>query len=200
MNRNRKRSIWHWAATFVAIVLVIWLPDHTLLGFVEEEHHFPRNIFEAARSGSTWQISRYLAKGADVNDRQLGYTPLMQAATRGKLPAAEYLIAKGADVNAKYYDETALRSALRRKNLRMVELLLDHGAKVNEKGEDGFTPLLLVLAPSWMGRNADLVEVLVEHGADVNERDKYKSSPLAYAEKYNWEDITAYLRAHGAKP
>lgn len=184
----------------LAGILIYWASNYTLLGFVEEEYHFPRDIWEAARSGSTWQIGKFLARGAKVNARDdMGHTPLLWTANRNKLPAAKYLISRGADLNVNYYDETPLTDALMKRNERMVALLLDHGASVKTRDKIGRTPLIFLLSSSYIREDFRLVKLLVEHGADVNARDKYKSSPLGYAQKYHYDEIADYLRAHGAK-
>lgn len=202
MNRKSKWSVGNLIFPILACAFIIWATHYTVLGFVAGEHHFPRNIFEAARSGSTWQIGKFLDRGANINAKDdMGYTPIMWAVNRNKLPAAKYLVSKGADVNAHNYYETALRLALMNKNQRMVELLLHHGAKVNDRDENGQTPLLMLVSmTSCFGKNERLAELLINNGADVNARDKYKSSALGYAERYHWDNTVRFLRAHGAKP
>jgi len=201
MNRKSKWSTRNVIGAAVALAAFYWATHYTVLGFVEREHHFPRNIFEAARSGSTWQIGKFIARGANVNaNDDMGFTPLMWTANRNKLPAAVYLISKGANVNVGGGGLTALRCALMNKNRRMVELLLHHGAKVNDRDENSQTPLLMLISmTSCFGKNERLAELLIDHGADVNARDKYKSSPLGYAERYQWDATIRLLRAHGAK-
>ena len=201
MNAKRKWSARSFIGAILAFAVYYWAISYTVVGFVAEEHHFPRNISEAAQSGSTWQIGKFLARGAKVNGRDdLGFTPLLRAVIRDKLPATEFLISKGADVNASASGETALGWAVYKKDVRLVELLLDHGARVDAKTHDGRTPLLMLISESsCLGKNERLAEVLVQHGADVNARDEYNSSPLGYAERYQWDNTIRLLRAHGAK-
>jgi len=201
MNAKSKWSVRRSIGAVLAVAVFYWAMNYTFVSFVTENYHFPRNISEAAQSGSTWQIGKFLARGAKVNARDdLGYTPLLRAVVRDKRPAVEFLIAKGADVSVSASGETALCWALMRKNEHMVELLLAHGARVDDKDHDGRTPLLMLISESsCLGKNERLAEVLVQHGADVNARDEYNSSPLGYAERYQWDNTVRLLRAHGAK-
>ena len=201
MNAKSKWSVRSSIGAVLAVAVFYWAMNYTVVGFVTQKYHFPRNIFEAAESGSTWQIGKFLARGAKVNARDdLGLTPLLWAINKNKPPAAEFLISKGADVNVSGNGDSALCWALMRKNEHMVELLLDHGARADDRDHEGRTPLLMLISSSgWLGEDERLAELLVEHGADVNARDKYNSSPRGYAERYHWDNTIRLLRAHGAK-
>ncbi len=89
--------------------------------------------------------------------------PLMSAADKGDLDAANALLDKGADVNEWVYG-TALTAASVRGNTDMVKLLIDRGADVNAMSAGGFSPLGLAAEHG----HADIVEILIAKGADVD--------------------------------
>lgn len=86
-----------------------------------------------AEMGEQKIIEYLLQKKADVNHRaQLGYTPLMFAATSNRLPIAKMLLGAGADINLVSSDgnhSTALSLATEQKHQEMIQLLLSFGAK-----------------------------------------------------------------------
>ena len=46
-------------------------------------------------------VEKCIQKGADINEKKYGWTPLMTAAYHGNLTIAKYLIKEGADLNVK---------------------------------------------------------------------------------------------------
>ena len=86
-------------------------------------------------------IDKLIGKGADVNEKENGETPLHCAVKVNNIPAAEALIGHGADVNIPdNYDNTALHLAVEKGSLRLVNLLIDNNAKVNARDGNGETP------------------------------------------------------------
>jgi len=99
---------------------------------------------QASRTGDIKLLQSLIAKGANVNERDLNeWTPLHEAAHNGKIEAAELLISHGADVNVKDKDGwTPLFLAMPSGNKDLIALFVDNGADVNIKcGQYEETPL-----------------------------------------------------------
>ena len=124
---------------------------------------------------------------AGVND------DLLEAATRGDLPAVKGLIAKGADVNTKARNgTTVLMVASAGGFVEVVQLLLAKGADVNTRRYDGGTALIAASDQS----HKEVVELLLARGADVNARDNDGKSALIHSHQ---RGITELLIRAGAK-
>ena len=87
------------------------------------------------------EVADLVKKGADVNIQdEMGYTPLIWAASMGKNDTARKLIELGADVNKMdKAGRTALMLAVINREEIMAALLLRNGAFVNARDYAGFT-------------------------------------------------------------
>ncbi len=109
------------------------------------------DIWKAAASGNIEAVQQHLEAGTDVDAKEPpgGGTPLLVAATFGRVKAAKLLIEKGANVNAKSNDgATALHGAAFFCHTEVVQLLLAKGADANAKNIRGETPIDAV-AGKW---------------------------------------------------
>jgi outer membrane protein assembly factor BamB len=89
-------------------------------------------LFEAARAGDTASIIGALDRGADVNAKaRYDVTPLIFAASGGKLDAVRLLVARGADVNSQdsFYRARAAEMALGNGHADVALFLLQNGAR-----------------------------------------------------------------------
>lgn len=92
-------------------------------------------LWEAARAGDTVQIAAAIEQGADVNAKaRYDVTPLIFAASNGRLEAVKLLLARGADVNAQdsFYRARAIDMALTNGHTDVVMLLLQNGAVADD--------------------------------------------------------------------
>ena len=81
-------------------------------------------------------VKKHLADGEDMNAIDDGWTPLCEAAYKGRKEIAELLIAEGADVNAKDGGgNTPLDWAIKYKRTKIADLLRKHGGKTSEELE-----------------------------------------------------------------
>src|SRR6185295_18064490 len=89
------------------------------------------SLWEASRAGDTARITAALAQGADVNAKsRYDVTPLIFAASSGRLEAVKLLISRGANVNAQdsFYRASAVDMAMSNSHTDVVLYLLQNGA------------------------------------------------------------------------
>ena len=110
------------------------------------------------------ELKRVIADGADVNERDGGWTLLMSAARD---------------------DEP---------NLNIVKILLDAGADVNAVDDFGETALKKAVYARYSPENLELIEMLIVAGADPNIANDDGETPLMYAARYRNPDVVKELR------
>jgi hypothetical protein len=118
-------------------------------------------LLAAAGQGRVEVVRLLLERGADVNARSGGWTPLPLALSSGVSPEiARLLVAHGANVNAREPDlqRTALMIAAVSGELELVRDILDKGAEVNALDADGKTALDVAGNPA-------ITALLHAHGA-----------------------------------
>jgi uncharacterized protein len=94
--------------------------------------------------------------------------PLVDAASRGDLPAVRTLLGQKVDVNAARVDGmTALHAAVYADRLDIAEALLRAGAKATAADRYGVTPLYLAA----VNGNAEMIRRLLDAGVDPNAAD-----------------------------
>ncbi|KAH8765212.1 ankyrin repeat-containing domain protein [Hyaloscypha sp. PMI_1271] len=160
-----------------------------------------------------------------INTRHLFGTPLHIAARQGYSAIASLLLEHGADVNSR---DNKKRTPLHRvliarvtsnsKSLEssidvdfgnsrfypLVPLLLDYGADVNAIGEDGETPLSMLLCPRskslWKHRSVDhdFAKALLEGGADIQGSKSTKGDLTTQAWVRRDGSLMEFLIKHGA--
>jgi len=147
----------------------------------------------AAQNNDVDVAKRFIAKGWDVNSKDLNMeTPLTYAAgSSGEM--IRLLLEKGADVNAQNLKgNTALHIATRQGKTDMTHLLITSGAKVNLANKDGETPLY----HAALSGQAEAIRLLLDQHADIKLQPTSASTLLhAAAEGGNPELLDRLLRA-----
>lgn len=144
---------------------------------------FVESIFEACKTENYAEVKRLIDLGADVNcQNDYGETPLFYCR---EVKIAELLIQHGADVNAvsdtsKLVEERCVTPIFN----CIYRLLFDDSFK-------GRTP-------QNEQREVKLIDLFINHGADVNHRNSCGNTPLIYAVKNNYMELTKILLLHSA--
>jgi ankyrin repeat protein len=182
-------------------------------------------LTEAAANGEPKRVMRMLAKGADVNARDIyGLTPLMHASSEGYVRTAKLLLGHGAKVNARadcieYISDcgpivgesepargvTALMRAAGGGHLELVKLLLKKGANVNAeanfcldetgKVSRGWNVLIYAVQSG----NVAVSSLLIKRGAKVNAMTDRGWTALMQASIRGNLPLVKLLVQHGAE-
>jgi len=154
----------------------------------------------AAQYGHADVLALLIEHGGDVNSRRPSSwnTPLIMAASRGRVDCCRLLLDKGANPNEYGMfggtSHTALQCAAEGGHLEVVNLFLARGIGPNEK--QGSTS---ALHRACKDNHLDVVKRLVAAGADINSRQEWdKNTPLQLAVKYDRSEVAAFLRQVGA--
>ena len=132
----------------------------------------------------------------DEVDADLGWSPLLRAATNGQEVMVRLLIEKGADIETKSPNNgTPLSCAAEANYEAIVEFLLENGANVGAGDDFGWRPLHRVMVNQ---DGESVAQMLLGHGADVNARCLYQKSPLHHAIEKGNNAMVSFLLAAGA--
>ena len=150
----------------------------------------------AARRGHADILTLLLEHGADVDERDGGFTPLHRASWKGKVEAGQCLLDRGADINAQdKYSNSPLRDAAVFGHVEFARMLLNRGARIDVQDADLQTPLHNAVDRGHI----QVVRLLLEHGADVNARDKSGNTPSQLASARRIPEIAELLSKYGAE-
>lgn len=125
-----------------------------------------------------------------------GFTPLMAAASTGRLPIVEFLVSR-IHMNVNAVDKsggTALMYAAESPdNVEVLQYLVTNGAKPNQAAKDGDTPLMVVAGMGLLNN----VKFLVGAGANLHARNKKGQTALDFARLYKKNDVANFLISQG---
>ena len=147
---------------------------------------------QAARQGHASTVALLLSKGAKVDIRGWGWTPLLAAAQRGHTLVCELLLEKSnADIEeSEPRGNTALNLAAHHCHVNTVALLLSKGAQVDTRDKLGFTPLLSAAQIGHIG----VCELLLVNGCGLEEREPdTQYTALHYAAIYGYQSLLQLL-------
>lgn len=139
-----------------------------------------------------------LSKGALANtENRCGWTPLHEAASRGKLEVCQCLLSHGASIHAcdKANKSTPLWLAASHGFLPVCKLLLDAGALVAELDIAGLSPL----AAAARGGHLEVCALLIARGAPVDDVPSGSNRPIALACRWGRSEVRTLLLSHGAE-
>ena len=186
------------------------IEDHTITseGFIwrhEPEiakvQQFGREFINAAAIGDIKKLRNILAKGLDVNLRNMdGKLALGVAAGYGQMEAVKFLLASGADLHATDKVGTPLHWAAGNGQLEMVRFLISQGADINLKNQSRIDPWRghTALFNAAAGGHVKVIEMLLREGANADEKTNKGLTPLMEAASQGKNDAVKALIKAGA--
>jgi uncharacterized protein len=159
MYRHAKNTVMY---PVLCMVILIFSSGISAQPRTQNNNNKTTALFQAIRSGSTAELQKQLANGANANDTLNGYSALMTASLTGSVDQMKVLIDHGANVNYQSPDTiTALWLAV--PDWDKTKLLLDHGANINHKIQGYGILVKLAAIPGTI----DIFHSLIERGADL---------------------------------
>lgn len=136
-----------------------------------------KQLLTASLNGNTYGVNQALSKGANVNQVNLGWTPLDCAIFKNYTEIASILLANGANASrAKTGDEPPLYWAINHDNVEIVKKLLEKGANPNHVDVKGNTPLMQAILNKG---SHEMIQILINADSYVNNPSNFKTSPLS---------------------
>ena len=149
--------------------------------------------------GDASKVAELLSKGARVDVRDRGFTPLLIAAGFGHTEVCELLLDQGKaniEETEPLGENSALNQAASTGNASTVALLLSKGARVDTRNKSGDTPLLIA---AQFGQT-EVCELLLEKGkANIEEAGSIDETALSIAARSGDAKTVALLLSKGAR-
>ncbi|WP_150271463.1 ankyrin repeat domain-containing protein [Paenibacillus tepidiphilus] len=159
-------------------------------------------VLAATHGNKPETVKALIEAGADLNLRDnRSDNPLLYAGAEGMPEIVRLAVEAGADTSlTNRYGGTALIPAADRGHVEIVQYLLEHSdVDVNHINNLDWTALLeAVILGDGGERHTEIVRLLIRHGADVNLADKDGVTPLAHAERGDYDEMAALLKDAGA--
>ena len=136
------------------------------------------------------EIIRILSEhGAQVDEMDWLYTPLVEAVDKGDADIVKLLLEHG----AKQGIDQAITNAINNKNVKIIKILSEYGAQVNE-----MYLFNQALTDAIFNKNAEIISILSEYGAQVDDKHSSDEPPLVVAVEKEDADVVKLLLKHGA--
>jgi ankyrin repeat protein len=149
----------------------------------------------AVGRGDVAGLQSLLRRGADPNARNsLEMTPLMIAATTGRVPVVETLLRGGAKLEAWCIFGTPLTFAAMTGQAEVARYLLERHANAGAKRPDGITVLMMAARSG----SPQIVRDLLSRKVDVNAKDVDGATALIYAAREGDREAGRLLLKSGA--
>ena len=166
-------------------------------------------LLQVTRSGSPDAFQTLLQSDASLEekDEQKGKTPLIIAASLGKIDMVQQLLAHGANVQAvDRKGATALHNAVESTSWPVMSLLLktrdasqNGNLPINSCDKRGRTPLHCCTSlPCAEDSMKEAVKELITYDADIDARDGFDVPPIYYAIKNRRYSVVELLLEKGA--
>ena len=145
-------------------------------GTVSKEKRDKALVFAAAK-GDARKVEELLSKGARVDARDQGFTPLLAAAYGGQTEVCKLLLEKGKanvkETNPKGF--TPLLSAADEGHTEVCELLLDNGSDLEER----ILPTeFTALHYAAINGHESLLQLLLKYKPDIDIMNRIEATPL----------------------
>jgi ankyrin repeat protein len=159
-----KKTITAQGSCFIVFLLVIILPSACLFA-----KNLDQRLIAAAKAGDAARVENLLARGADVNAREIN----------GQLTLMRY---------------TALIWAAYKGHRNVVKILLAHGADVHAPDSENRTPLMMAASAGHL----DIAWMLADAGADIHAKSNYHDTALLTAASGGHHKVVIWLIKKGA--
>jgi ankyrin repeat protein len=149
-----------------------------------------------ALQGQSMKVAKVLWEAPGIHVDALnhaGETPLMMAALKAEVDAANALVAHGAAVNKDGW--SPLHYAATGGSAAIVKLLLAHGAALEARSPNATTPLMMAARYG----NEEAVDALLAAGADRTVMNQQGMNAAAFAASAGRERLAARLKPVAAK-
>jgi ankyrin repeat protein len=165
-----------------------------------------RNLFKSIHKGKTKAVSKYIAKGGDLNvskelwsydpihdkDTSNFFSPMECAALEEHTDILKLLIQHKEKINdyQKHLDN-AFAESIASGNMEIIHLLLDAGADINAVCASCYEQAAIQIAMEYA--YFDLVEELIKQGANVHVKSNMGRTPLHAVSHFNNVELAKKL-------